>query len=123
MYLYIMYCGICELRNYPGIGLGAHSYYILDRKMVCKTCMTKSIAKLKKDKIKWYCSVQTILQSKLYNNESLLANHILSYIGMSSKIDIEKGHICSYCSKFMWEFHHNINDTFYYFICSDCLKN
>ena len=114
-----MYCGICKFENYPGVSL---DNYILNRKMVCRNCMMDSLQKLKDDKIQWYHEVKEILLLKLYNNEPELVNTILSFIGINNTIDINKGHICSYCSQFIWEFHHDINERFYYFVCGDCLN-
>lgn len=112
-----MLCGFCNMENYPGVSL---DNYFLEKKMVCRPCLLTSIKKLKDDKIRWYNDVKVILVNQLVNNEIRLADTIMSYV--ITKDDIKDSHICSYCNKFIYEFHHNIKERFYYFVCGDCLS-
>lgn len=112
-------CNICDLNNYPGVS--TIDNYTIDKKLVCRSCLLYTLELVKQEKLLWYKKVKTILLRKLINNEPRLVDNIFDFLGISKEEDILKGHICSYCSNFMYDFHHNIEDTFYYYICGECL--
>ena len=111
-----MFCGFCDLQNYPGVSL---DNYILQEKMVCRLCMIKSIKKLKKDRLLWYKNVKKILLTKLHGNEPLLADIIMNYI--TTKKDIKDNCICSHCDKFIDE-KIDMSERYYYYVCGECLS-
>lgn len=113
-----LFCDICEINNYPCVSI---ENYIIDKKLVCRSCLLTTIRAVKKDKLDWYFKVKLILLRKLHNNEPKLVDYILTYLGINSEKDIRKGRICSYCREFMYDFEDDLSIPFYYFICNNCL--
>ena len=114
-----LFCDICEIDNYPCVSIIDN--YTINKRLVCRSCMLNTIKTIKKEKLKWYLQVKSILLKKLYNNESSLVNNIFEYVGIPSEKEIKEGYICSYCSGFMHDFHHDMDEPFYYYICGTCL--